>query len=200
MSEYKRIRKKNQGIQEMDRFGVTRIKNGWWIRLGWRNKKPRFQQVVWDKEFGGNHIESYRKAVTIADEKKPHYKSEFRQPTNLIKGVALCKQRSKTKTADGKSIFYYCWKYAYMEDRKPKGRTFSFWKTGQIYESFLQMIGFALGYDPDIDLSRIDEYFLTYLNEADEDFLQTFLPRSDIRMIDSFADKQILKKRYLHGC
>lgn len=197
MSEYKRIRKKNQEIREIDRFGVTRIKNGWWIRLGWHNKRPRFQKVIWDKDFEGNHIQSYLKAISVAGENRTQFKSTFRQPTNLVKGVSLCKQRSKSKLPNGKPLYYYCWKFAYQEDGKAKGRTFSFWKTGQIYESYLNMVSFALKFDPDINLEEIDDYFLNYLADADSEILKAFLPDSDLNCVYTETDKYILKNRYL---
>ena len=197
MTEFKRLRKKNKELSEIDRTGVTRIKDGWWIRLGWENKRPKFQKVIWDKNFGGDHIQSYLKAVSIAKEKRPQFKTSFRQPTNLIKGVALSKQKSKAKSPDGGPLFYYCWKYAYVEDNKPKGKTFSFWKTGQIYESYLQMIRFASCFDESIDLSRIDEYFFSYLDGADEKVLNQILANSDIKSTQTESDRFILKNRYL---
>ena len=197
MTEFKRIRKKNKEISEIDRTGVTRIKNGWWIRLGWEKKRPKFQKVIWDKEFSGNHIQSYLKAVSIAKEKRPFYKTSFRQPTNLVKGVALSKQRSKVKHPNGQPMYYYCWKYAYLEEKKPKGKTFSFWKTGQIYESYLQMIRFAMCYDNTIELNRIDDYFFSYLNGGDSGILDEFLLRSDINSVHTESDRFILKNRYL---
>ncbi len=197
MAEFKRIRKKNKQLSEIDRTGVTRIKDGWWIRLGWQNKKPKFQKVIWDKNYEGNHIQSYLKAVSIAEEKRPHYKTSFRQPTNLIKGVALSKQKSKSKAPDGQPLYYYCWKYAYVKNNKAKGKTFSFWKTGQIYESYLQMISFALYFDNSIDLNRIDDHFYAYLNNADSNVIKEILPQSDIKSIETDSDRFILKNRYL---
>lgn len=197
MPEFRRVRKKNADIQSVDRSGITRIKGGWLIRLGWSKRRPQFQKVIRDRDFRGNQIESYLEAVSIARELRPNYKSDFKQPTNLIKGLCLARQKSKSKGQDGKAMYYYCWKYSYFEKRKQKGRTFGFWKNGRIYESFLEAVGFAIQVDSATNLERIDQYFTDYLRSIDSDTFQYFLQSSDIHVLGSPSDLFILKNRYL---
>ena len=197
MPEFKRIRKKNAEILDVDRSGITRIKGGWLIRLGWENRRPKFQKVIRDNEYSGNHIESYLEAASIAKELRPNYKTSFKQPTNLIKGLCLAKQKSKTKGPEGQPQFYYSWKFSYVETNKQKGRTFGFWKTGLIYEAFLAAIGFAARRDSELDIGIIDEHFLQYIKDVDADEFKTFLLNSDFKILDSETDMIILKNRYL---
>ncbi|MBU2509726.1 hypothetical protein KJ966_00235 [bacterium] len=197
MTRFKRVRKKNTDIDSIDRTGITRIKDGWLIRLGWENKRPRFQKVIRDKEYNGNHIESYRIAAAIAEENRPDYRSNFKRPTNYIRGLTLARQRSKTKGPKGEIQYYYCWKYTFMENQKQKGRTFSFWLTGQLYESYLKAVGFAIKYEPEMLLGRIDEYFVKYINGIDTTTFKDFVTTSDVKVLNSDSDKLILKNRYL---
>ncbi len=197
MPRFKRVRKKNPDIDSIDRTGITRIKDGWLIRLGWENKRPRFQKVIRDKEFNGNHIESYRIAAAIAEENRPDYISTFKRPTNYIRGLTLAKQRSKTKGPNGEIQYYYCWKYTFVEEKKQRGRTFSFWLTGQLYESYLEAVGFALKFEPELQVSRIDEYFEEYINGIDLSIFKEFVKTSDVKVLGSSSDKLILKNRYL---
>lgn len=197
MPEFRRVRKKNADIHSIDRSGITRIKDGWLIRLGWSKRRPRFQKVIRDREYNGNQVESYLKAASIARELRPDYRSTFKQPTNLIKGLCLAKQKSKSKGEDGAPQFYFCWKFSYIENGKQKGRTFGFWKTGRIYESYLEAIGFARTIDPKMDLDNIDQHFYDYIRSVESEVFKGFLQTSDIPVLDSQSDLFILKNRHL---
>ena len=109
----------------------------------------------------------------------------------------MAKQRSKTKGPNGEIQYYYCWKYTFIEENKQKGRTFSFWLTGQLYESYLQAIGFALNYEPSLQVDKIDDYFDEYIRSIDMETFQNFVKNSDVRLLKSHSDKLILKNRYL---
>lgn len=174
----------------MDRFGITRMGNSWTVRLGWHNRKPQFQTKIYDSDFDGDPKKAFLKAVEIVRDNRDKYQSEFQPETNLIKGLIL----SKHKNASGKS-HYWRWQVSFRVEGKAKSKTFGFWITGKIYETYLRAVSFVMGLGIHVDVDRLDDYFFIYCRKI----LETeFWERSDINALESEVSKTILKSRYLN--
>jgi len=192
--KFKRLIKKDKFLKIADRFGITRIKNGWWIRLGHHKKRPSFQQTVCDSKFDGNAVESFKRALQIASQNRKKYSlKKYIPPSNSIKGLSLSKQANHS----GKT-FYFTWKVHFIENNKAKNKTFGFWISGNIYESFLKAAGFAKKKGSIFDVEKVDQFFLDYIKRIQNDNIE-FLGRSDLRSIDCTYTKIVLKKKYLNN-
>lgn len=187
MNVYKRLIKKDKRIENLDRFGITRIPYGWWIRLHHRrlkNKKrsPAFQKIVKDSDFGDSAVKSLMEAVEIVRKEKKNYPVQrYKPPTNLIPGLILTKQSNHS----GKT-FYYRWGFCWRENNCPKNRTFSFWKSGKIYGKFLEAVAFARGKGVEINSESLDDIFYKYSVKMINDVrskrtIKEFFDRSDIK-------------------
>lgn len=185
---FKRIRRQNREIDEMDRFGITRMGSSWTIRLGWHNRKPKFQEKIYDADYDGDAKKAFLKAVEIVQANKDKYQSDFQPETNLIKGLIL----SRHKNASGKS-YYWRWQVSFRADGKAKSKTFGFWNTGKIYETYLKAVDFVMGLGISVDLDKVDDFFSRYSQKITE---SEFWERSDINALESEVSKTILKSRY----
>jgi hypothetical protein len=154
-------------------FGITRLDyattgQGWWVRLGWRDRNPAFSAVVADSRHGGVRA-ALREARKIRDraflellesgdilpssamEPRP-----FRTRRNKTGVAGMSRHKTASKTGAG---YFWGWKVNWWEQRKAKGRSFADSTYGGPLESFrvaaefrmvteFRLYGFSL-IDPD---------------------------------------------------
>lgn len=196
-STFKCLKKKNTELQDIDRFGVTRIKGGWWIRLGHHKKRPQFQKTVVDSKYDGDSVKSFLSAVKIAQENRSKYPSiEYIPESNPIKGLTLSRQTNHS----GKT-HYFCWGFSYRKNGKPVNRRFGFWKNGDILEKFFKALKYSKSIGNDISdkekLIEIFHWYLAHVSSVRNRTFYEFLLRSDYLNATSKTDMTILYNRYL---
>ena len=161
----------HQDREYFDKFGISRMaKNKCWsIRLGWKIKngtrKLQFQTTVYDSHYGNDPEESLKAAIKIRDNEKG--KIKFRSPSDInrinpIRCLTICKSGN-----------CYAWKF----NKNKRGRTFGFWKSGEIYLQFIESAFYAEEQGIEFDHDRLEEYFQFYIQKPKEqrftDFLHT---------------------------
>ena len=154
-------------------FGITRLDyaktgQGWWVRLGWRDRNPAFSAVVSDAKHGGVR-QALREARKIRDRAfldllasgdiQPHSTLEphpFRTRRNKTGVAGMSRQKTASKTGAG---WNWGWKVNWKENRKARGRSFADSTYGGALEAFrvaaefrmeteFRLYGFSL-IDPD---------------------------------------------------
>lgn len=129
-------------------FGVTRmqgysgIKNGWWVRLGWKGKQPAFQLLIYDQDYGSK-TESEKAAMSLRDRMFVSLWQDGLIPTAIPRpvltwrnktGIAgMTRQKTASKTGEG---HFWSWKVNWREGGTPRGRTFADSTYGGAKESY----------------------------------------------------------------
>lgn len=155
-------------------FGITRLGydktiQGWWVRLGWRDKNPAFSAVVADAKHDGVRG-ALKEARNIRDrafvelleagnmqavpEPRP-----IRTRRNKTGVAGMTRQKTASKTG---ARWSWCWKVNWSENLKLRGRSFADSTYGGALESFrvaatfrmeteFRLYGFSLIDPDDID-------------------------------------------------
>lgn len=183
-------------------FGITRLDyaktgQGWWVRLGWRDRNPAFSAVVADARHGGVRA-ALREARKIRDRAfldllesgdiSPHSATEprpFRTRMNKTGVAGMSRQKTASKTGAG---WFWSWKVNWSENRKMRGRSFADSTYGGPLESFrvaaefrmvteFRLYGFSL-----IDPDGIDDLYQKHFglkrpspsSDADLDYITVY--------------------------
>jgi hypothetical protein len=158
-----------------DKFGISRMKKNkcWWIRLGWEIKnemrKVQFQKAVYDSHYNFDPKESLSAAIKIRNNEIG--KIKFRDRTtinriNPIRCLSLCRSSTNGK---------YNWAWKFTQNKM--GKTFGFWRSGEIYLQFLEAAFYAADQGIEFDHDCLDEYFQFYIQKRKDqqfiDFMKT---------------------------
>lgn len=117
-------------------FGITRLDyertgKGWWVRLGWKDGKPAFQETVMDSDYGGKR-QAGEVASKLRDEAfvdiwvegviPPSAPRPIRTRRNQTGVPGMSRSRTASKAGGG---CFLGWKVNWREGGKAKGRSFA---------------------------------------------------------------------------
>lgn len=117
-------------------FGITRLDyertgKGWWVRLGWRDGRPVFQETVMDSDYGGKRQAS-EVARRLRDEAfvdlwvegaaPPSAPRPIRTRRNKTGIPGMSRSCTPSKTGAG---YLLGWKVNWREGGKARGRSFA---------------------------------------------------------------------------
>jgi len=168
--------------------GITRVEyeksaNGWWIRLGYKNRKPQYQKSILDSWYKGNKKKSLKAALKWRDKKRDElheqgvlnkYSHPQSKPFRMSKGPKKTKGVAgvrKKKILNKSGTCYFQWEVSWSEiaqGGKPRRKAFGFTTYNGEYGAFeaavkyrhdkeLELYGYTL-----IDLEKTREYHLQY--------------------------------------
>lgn len=131
-------------------FGIVRLDyaqtgKGYWVRLGWRDGLPLYQESVYDRECGGKD-KALAQATILRDEaffdfaeqgifalQKLRRSRPFVTRKNKTGVPGMTLQKVPSRTGGGT---LYAWKVHWSEHGRPKGRTFAFSSYGGGLQAF----------------------------------------------------------------